>query len=126
MTTPNSAATRPASSGAAIAVAATAIIFAWCWFAVMLGETYDEYCKAGAGGASEIRFLMVVGVAPLVAVSAGALVALVLTARGTTKRRLASGTGIFLASSVAGVLFAWAFSGWTLFAHFAIGSNCSI
>jgi hypothetical protein len=124
MTVSNTEATRPGYSSGAVAVACAATVLAWMWFAVALGEAYDEECKARAAGTSEVGFLLLLGVAPLVLVSAGALLALVLTTRGRARRRLAFGVGVFLAATVAGALVAWAFSGWTLFGHLAIGGNC--
>jgi hypothetical protein len=124
MTASNTEATRAGYSSAVVAVASAAIVFAWMWFAVMLGEAYDEECKARAAGTSEVGFLLLLGVAPLVLASAGALLALVLTTRGRARRRLGFGGGVFLVATVAGVLAAWAFSGWTLFGHLAIGGHC--
>jgi hypothetical protein len=89
-----------------------------------LGDTYDDECKARAAGTSEVQFLLIFGVAPLVLVSVGALIALLVTTRERAARRVLLSVGVFLAATAAGVLIAWALSGWTLFAEFAIGTNC--
>ncbi len=108
----------------AIALCTVAIVLAWCWFAVVLGDAYDDECKARVAGTSELSFSVMVGLAPLVLVTAGALIWLIATTAGRVVRRLLVGVGALLAATAVGVLAAWAFSGWTLFTHFAIGSNC--
>ncbi|MET3567770.1 hypothetical protein ABIC47_003279 [Leifsonia sp. 563] len=124
MTSASPSTTQRTYSPAAIVLSSAAIIVAWCWFALVLGDTYDDECKARAAGTSDLQFLLIFGVAPLVLVSAGALIALLLTTRGEIARRVLLAVGAFLAATAAGVLIAWAMSGWTLFAEFAIGTNC--
>ena len=126
MTPVSPSTTQRTYSSAAIVVCSVVIIFAWCWFAVALGDTYDDECKARAAGTSDVQFFLIVGVAPLVLVSVGALIALLLTTGGELARRILLAVGVFLAATASGVLVAWAMSGWTLFAEFAIGSNCSL
>ena len=108
----------------AIALSTVAIVLAWCWFAVVFSDAYDEECKARVAGTSELSFAVTVGSAPLVLVTAGALVALIATIAGSAGRRLLVGVAILLPATAMGALVAWAFSGWTLFTHVAIGSNC--
>jgi hypothetical protein len=108
----------------AIALSTVAIVLAWCWCALVLGDAYDEECKARAAGTSEVSFAITAGFAPLVLVTAGALVWLIATTAGGAARRLLVGVGVLIAATAVGALVAGAFSGWTLFMHFAIGPNC--
>jgi hypothetical protein len=124
MTAANTRTARRSNSLTAIILCSAAILLAWGWFAMALGEAYDEECKARMAGTSEVGFAVLFGVVPLVLVSVGALVAILVTAGGSALRRLVFGVGVLFAATAAGVLFAWAFSGWTLITHFAIGTNC--
>lgn len=96
----------------------------WFWFAIAVDNAWRDECKARMGGATETDFFVAFGVAPLALVTAGCLLALILTAPGGLARRLLTGLAATLATSAVAALIAWALSGWTLWGHLAIGSNC--
>lgn len=112
--------------GLALGWCAAALAVTWFWFALAVDEVWSDECKARAAGTSDIDLFVVWGVAPLVLVTAGCLLALVLTAPGGPARRLRWGLGATIGASAVAALIAWALSGWTLWSHLAIGANCVV
>lgn len=110
--------------GVALAWCAGALVVGWFWFAAIVEDVWGDECKARMAGTTDMDLLLFIGVAPLALVTAGCLLALILTAPGGPARRLLTGLAAALAISALAALIAWALSGWTLWGHLAIGSNC--
>lgn len=109
---------------AALVWCAAALVVAWFWFAAVVDDVWRDECKARMAGTTDTDLLLFFGVAPLALVTAGCLLALVLTAPGGAARRVLTGLATTIATTAVAALILLALSGWTLFAHLAFGSNC--